>query len=196
MQMLQWIDDDQPLPPTGLALGLDSDAPGLLAAGGRLTPQRLEEAYRHGIFPWFSAGQPVLWWSPDPRMVLHAAEFKLSRSLAKTLRRFVRTPGCELRIDGDFRAVIQACAGTPREGQGGTWIVPQMVQAYVACHRRVEDRAGRAGGLLPLARRGADRLPAAHRPPGVAGRARDPAAGLRGAPVPQPGGAGNRRLDL
>jgi leucyl/phenylalanyl-tRNA--protein transferase len=135
MQMLQWIDDDQPLPPTGLALGPDSDAPGLLAAGGGLTPQRLEEAYRHGIFPWFSAGQPVLWWSPDPRMVLHAAEFKLSRSLAKTLRRFVRTPGCELRIDGDFRAVIQACAGTPREGQGGTWIVPQMVQAYVAWHR-------------------------------------------------------------
>ena len=75
MQMLSWIDDDDPLPPTRLALGADSDAPGLLAAGGRLTPQRLEEAYRHGVFPWFSPGQPVLWWSPDPRMVLPVAQF-------------------------------------------------------------------------------------------------------------------------
>ena len=108
---------------------------GLLAAGGQLTPVRLEQAYRQGVFPWFSHGQPVLWWSPDPRMVLPVDEFRLSKSLAKTLRRFLRTPGCELRIDSSFPAVIQACAGTPREGQGGTWIVPRMVAAYVAWHR-------------------------------------------------------------
>jgi leucyl/phenylalanyl-tRNA--protein transferase len=136
MQMLNWIDDDDPLPPTQRALGADSDAPGLLAAGGRLTPQRLDEAYRRGIFPWFSPGQPVLWWSPDPRMVLPVAQFKVSKSLGKTLRRFVRHPRCELRIDSAFDRVIDACARTPREGQAGTWIVPQMVAAYTDWHRR------------------------------------------------------------
>ena len=136
MQMLNWIDDDDPLPPTRLALGPDSDAPGLLAAGGSLTPQRLEEAYRHGVFPWFSPGQPVLWWSPDPRMVLPVAQFKVSKSLGKTLRRFVRSPHCELRIDSAFEQVIEACARTPRDGQSGTWIVPAMVAAYTEWHRR------------------------------------------------------------
>jgi leucyl/phenylalanyl-tRNA--protein transferase len=136
MQPLIWIDDDDPLPPSRLALGPDSDAPGLLAAGGSLTPRRLEEAYRHGVFPWFSRGQPVLWWSPDPRMVLPVAQFKVSKSLGKTLRRFVRDPRCELRVDSAFGRVIDACARTPREGQAGTWIVPQMVAAYTEWHRR------------------------------------------------------------
>jgi leucyl/phenylalanyl-tRNA--protein transferase len=130
--MIPWLAPDDPFPPVARSLAEPS---GLLAASGHVDADMLVRAYAHGIFPWYSEPHPVLWWSPDPRMVLHAAEFKLSRSLAKTLRRFVRTPGCELRIDGDFRAVIQACAGTPREGQGGTWIVPQMVQAYVAWHR-------------------------------------------------------------
>lgn len=134
MHMPIWI-DDEPLPPTSLALGPDSDAPGLLAAGGQLTPERLEQAYRQGVFPWFGPGQPVLWWSPDPRMVLPVADFKVSKSLAKTLRRFQRTPGCELRIDSAFAHVIEACAHTPREGQAGTWIVPSMVAAYTAWHR-------------------------------------------------------------
>jgi leucyl/phenylalanyl-tRNA--protein transferase len=133
--MLSWIDDDTPLPPTSAALGAGSDAPGLLAAGGRLTPARLEEAYRRGIFPWFSRGQPVLWWSPDPRMVLPVAEAHLPATLRKTLRRFIRTPGHEIRIDSAFRRVIEACADAPRAGQSGTWIVPAMVEAYVAWHR-------------------------------------------------------------
>jgi leucyl/phenylalanyl-tRNA--protein transferase len=132
--MVTWIDDDSPLPPARFALGPDSDAPGLVAVGGRVTPARLEEAYRKGIFPWFSPGQPVLWWSPDPRMVLPVAEFRLSHSLRKTLRRFMRTPGCEVRIDSDFARVIEACATTPRHGQDGTWIVPQMVSAYRQWH--------------------------------------------------------------
>jgi leucyl/phenylalanyl-tRNA---protein transferase len=101
-----------------------------VAAGGRVTPTRLDEAYRAGIFPWYSPGQPVLWWSPDPRMVLPVAEFRLAPSLRKTLRRFLRTPGCEVRFDHDVRGVIGACAHTPREGQDGTWIVPAMVEAY------------------------------------------------------------------
>jgi leucyl/phenylalanyl-tRNA--protein transferase len=132
--MLNWIDETLPLPPATSAWGPDSDAPGLVAAGGRVSPQRLLEAYRQGIFPWYSAGQPVLWWSPDPRMVLPTADFKLSASLRKTLRRFLRTPGCELRMDSDFRGVMQGCAQTPREGQDGTWIVPAMVDAYSEWH--------------------------------------------------------------
>lgn len=133
--MLHWIDDDSPLPPGGTAMGPDEDAPGLVAVGGRVTPRRLEEAYRKGIFPWYSPGQPVLWWSPEPRMVLPVAEFHLGHTLKKTLRRFVRTPGCELRVDSAFERVIQACAGTPRAGQDGTWIVPAMIDAYIAWHR-------------------------------------------------------------
>jgi leucyl/phenylalanyl-tRNA--protein transferase len=133
--VITWLDDDRrALPPASLALPEDSEAPGLLAAGGRLSVGRLEEAYRHGVFPWYSEGQPVLWWSPDPRMVLEVDAFRLSRSLRKTLVRFVRTPGCELRIDAAFRDVIEACAGVPRAGQGGTWIVPEMVQAYCDWH--------------------------------------------------------------
>jgi len=118
--LITWVDDSLPLPPASTALGPDSEVPGLVAAGGRLSTERLEEAYRAGIFPWFSAGQPVLWWSPDPRMVLHTAEFHLS----------------ELRFDSDFETLIRACASTPREGQDGTWIVPSMVAAYTAWHRQ------------------------------------------------------------
>lgn len=133
--MIPWIADGQPLPPPSSALGPESDAPGLVAAGGHVTPERLDEAYRQGIFPWYGPGQPVLWWSPDPRMVLPVAEFRLSHSLRKTLRRFIRTPGCAVRIDTAFDRVIAACAGTPRPGQDGTWIVPEMQEAYRAWHR-------------------------------------------------------------
>jgi leucyl/phenylalanyl-tRNA--protein transferase len=123
-----------PLPDTRKALPQSSQAPGLLAVGGELTPERLTEAYRKGVFPWYSEGQPVLWWSPDPRMVLPVAEFKLSRSLRKTVKRFARSVDGEVRIDSDFRAVIGACAASPREGQDGTWIVPEMVEAYARWH--------------------------------------------------------------
>jgi len=133
--MLHWLDDDSPLPPVETALGPGSDAPGLLAAGGRLTPRRLEEAYRNGVFPWYSRGQPVLWWSPDPRMVLPVADFRVSRTFRKTLRRFIRSAGCELRFDSAFEQVINACAYAPRDGQDGTWIVPEMISAYSAWHR-------------------------------------------------------------
>ena len=126
---------DEPFPETTQALPLSSDAPGLLAAGGDLDPERLTKAYSKGIFPWYSAGQPILWWSPDPRMTLMTREFKLSRSLRKTLAHFARTPGREVRIDGAFERVIAACAQTQRAGQQGTWIVPEMVLAYTQWHR-------------------------------------------------------------
>ncbi len=133
--MIHWLRDPRdPFPDTRLALPAGSDAPGLLAAGGELTTERLTEAYRRGIFPWYSEGQPILWWSPDPRMVLYTEEFKLSRSLRKTVRRFAHDARCEIRIDSAFRRVIAACAGTPRDGQSGTWIVPEMVEAYGRWH--------------------------------------------------------------
>lgn len=131
--MIAWLaHEQQPLPPLTQALGSDSQAPGLLAAGGALTPRRLAEAYARGVFPWYGEGQPILWWSPDPRMVLPVAEFRLSRSLRKTIRRFAATPGCEVRIDSAIEAVLRACATTPREGQSGTWIVAEMIAAYRA----------------------------------------------------------------
>ena len=133
--MIHWLrGPDDPLPATGAALPQGSDAPGLLAAGGKPTPQRLTEAYSKGIFPWYSEGQPVLWWSPDPRMVLLTDEFRLSRSLRKRVRRFAASASGELRIDSAFRRVITACAQTVRDGQEGTWIVPEMIEAYCEWH--------------------------------------------------------------
>lgn len=126
--MIAWLDDTCGFPSPERAL---RDPNGLLAAGGRLTPARLLEAYRHGIFPWFSAGQPVLWWSPDPRMVLFPAEFAPRRSLLKALRG--RT--YEVRCDTAFEAVMRACATMPRPGQDGTWITEEIVAGYCALHR-------------------------------------------------------------
>ncbi len=124
--MIPWLRGDAPFPPVERALRSPN---GLLCAGADLSPARLVEAYRHGIFPWYSEGDPILWWSPDPRMVLFPAELKVSRSLRKTLAR----DAFETRTDTAFRAVIEACA-EPRAGQGGTWIVPEMVEAYVRLH--------------------------------------------------------------
>lgn len=126
--MVPWLSHDtSAFPPVVAAL---SDPPGLLAAGGDLSPQRLVAAYRRGIFPWYSPGDPLLWWSPDPRMVLHPAELKISRSLARTLR----NTDYEVRLDSAFSAVINACATAPRGGQRGTWITPEMQQAYQRLH--------------------------------------------------------------
>ncbi|MGV0959672.1 MAG: leucyl/phenylalanyl-tRNA--protein transferase [Limnohabitans sp.] len=133
---LPWIQADQALPPVTQAWGADSPAPGLLAAGQDLSVTRLLESYSHGIFPWFSPGQPVLWWSPDPRMVLQTRDFRLHRSLRQSLKRWQLNPGFILCFDRDFEQVIQRCASAPRSGQNGTWIVPEMVAAYVKLHRQ------------------------------------------------------------
>ncbi|HZW26012.1 MAG TPA: leucyl/phenylalanyl-tRNA--protein transferase [Gallionella sp.] len=124
--MIPWLSGNTSFPTVETAL---REPNGLLAAGGDLTPARLLDAYRHGIFPWFSPGDPVLWWSPDPRMVLIPAEFKLSRSLA----RVIRNGGFEVRMDTAFETVMRACAA-PRAGQNGTWIQEDMIAAYCALH--------------------------------------------------------------
>ena len=117
------IDADSPFPPLEQAL---TSPNGLLAIGGELNHERLLDAYRQGIFPWFSAGDPLLWWSPNPRMVLFPDELKISRSLQQRLKK----QDYEVRFDSAFRRVIEACATCPREGQPGTWIVPEIVEAY------------------------------------------------------------------
>ncbi len=132
--MIDWLQPNSPFPATHRALGPDTDAPGLLAAGGELTIERLQAAYRQGIFPWFGPGQPVLWWSPAPRMVLPVERFKVSRSLRKVINKFRRTPGTEIRVDHDFATVIRTCAEKPRDGQDGTWIVPPIQEAYARWH--------------------------------------------------------------
>lgn len=132
---LPWLESGQAFPPVKQAWGSNSSAPGLLAAGGALDAETLCRAYSHGIFPWFSDDQPILWWSPDPRMVLEVSVFRLHQSLRKTLQKFRTSAQCEIRFDTAFDQVIQACASSPREGQAGTWIVPDMVQAYCALHR-------------------------------------------------------------
>ena len=124
--MIPWLQGDAPFPDIETAL---ADPNGLLAAGDDLSAERLLAAYRRGIFPWFSAGQPVLWWSPAPRMVLFPAELKVSRSLAKVLR----NSAYEIRFDTVFQDVMRACAA-PRPGQHGTWITDDMVNAYARLH--------------------------------------------------------------
>jgi leucyl/phenylalanyl-tRNA--protein transferase len=131
---LPWLEPADSFPEVSTAWGADSPAPGLLAAGGVLSVDTLRQAYSQGIFPWYSEGQPILWWSTDPRMVLQVSQFRLHRSLRKTLQRFHKQANCEVRLDTAFNQVIAACAGTSRSGQGGTWIVPDMVQAYQRLH--------------------------------------------------------------
>lgn len=132
---LPWLEPGDTFPSTHQAWGASSDAPGLLCAGGDLSVKTLQNAYRAGVFPWFSAGQPVLWWSPDPRMVLNPVHLRLHPSLKKRVKQFARSPDCEIRVDSAFEAVVRACAASDRPGQSGTWIVPDMVQAYIQLHQ-------------------------------------------------------------
>jgi leucyl/phenylalanyl-tRNA--protein transferase len=107
-----------------------ADPSGLIAVGGDLSSERLLEAYRVGIFPWYSDDQPILWWSPDPRFILELEEFKISRSLKRTLKREI----FRVTFDRVFEEVIDACSSVPREGQRGTWITEEMRDAYVKLH--------------------------------------------------------------
>ena len=148
--MIPWLDKDTPFPPLQAALRHPN---GLLAAGGDLSPTRLLAAYRQGIFPWYSGSEPILWWSPNPRMVMRPEEIKVSRSLAKVLRN--RT--YEIRFDCAFDEVVAGCAA-PRADEQGTWITPEMRAAYNRMHRlghahSVETWVGGklAGGLYGMA---------------------------------------------
>jgi len=126
-----WIEPNSPVidfPDVSLAL---DEPDGLLAVGGDLSMQRLLKAYRSGIFPWYSADQPILWWSPDPRFVLFPAHLKISRSLRKAIRKQVFS----ISMNKDFEAVIRHCSSVPRPGQNGTWITDEMQQAYLELHQ-------------------------------------------------------------
>lgn len=122
------IDGDCDFPPLSMAL---SEPNGLIAIGGDLSAARLLSAYRQGIFPWFNQGEPIMWWSPNPRMVLFPDELKISNSLKKTLKKAL----FEVRFNTSFREVMTACSQTPRHGQAGTWISPDMIAAYCELHR-------------------------------------------------------------
>lgn len=144
-------DPHSPFPPAHTAL---HHPEGLLAIGGDLEPQRLLRAYAAGAFPWFNPGEPILWWSPDPRTVFDTASFQLSRGNRRALR------GCRWRLcaDSAFEAVITRCAQIPRPGQGGTWISPAMIAAYSRLHAlghahsiEVHDQQGLVGGLYGVA---------------------------------------------
>ncbi len=126
-----WLDPDDPdagFPDVERAL---KEPDGLLAIGGDLSVPRLLEAYRRGIFPWYGSGQPILWWSPDPRLVLRPGDLRISRSLTKTLRKAV----FRVTMDSDFAAVVEGCAA-PRRADSGTWITDAMKAAYIELHRQ------------------------------------------------------------
>lgn len=133
--MIPWLETTTPFPDVSEALTID--APGLLAAGADLSPRRLLAAYRNGIFPWFSEGQPILWWSTDPRMVLHTENFRVSDSLRKTLRKVERsrTEGgrWQVTFDTAFEQVMRACAA-PRKDGPGTWISEEIINGYTGLH--------------------------------------------------------------
>ena len=150
---LPWLsaDPQAPFPPVSTALRAPD---GLLASGGDLSPARLLNAYSHGIFPWFSEGEPILWWSPDPRTVFRSAGVRLSSRFRRSLRR------CrwQVRADTAFADVISACAATPRQGQRGTWITDGMRDAYLGLHRlghahsvEVFDGTHLVGGIYGVA---------------------------------------------
>ncbi len=134
-RILPWLEPGQAFPPIDNAWGPDDPAPGLLAAGAAIDLPTLISAYSKGIFPWFSDGQPPLWWSPDPRLVLQTQHFRLHRSLRKSIAALLRQGRLDIRIDHDFERVIRACAQTPRAGVSGTWLLPAMIQAYLQLHR-------------------------------------------------------------
>ena len=126
--MLTWLERGDAFPPVEKAL---REPNGLLCAGADLGLERLIGAYRHGIFPWYSGTEPILWWSPDPRMVLFCDELKVPRSLAKS----VRNKDYRVTVDACFEDVISSCS-KPRKDEGGTWLGPDMRRAYVALHRQ------------------------------------------------------------
>lgn len=136
-QPIPWVTALDRLPPAASALQQPPELAGLVCAGQDLSAERLQEAYSQGIFPWYSDGQPVLWWSTQPRMVLQIADFKVSHSLRKLIKTaLLRDQSYQLRYNDDFAGVMQACAQQRRRGQDGTWIQPELVRAYTELHRQ------------------------------------------------------------
>lgn len=137
--MIPWLDAGTPFPDVSTALTEADGAPGLLAAGGDLSAERLLLAYQHGVFPWFSEGQPILWWSTDPRMVLFTERFAMSHSLKKALKKVQKSRHADqrwdVRFDTAFEQVMRACAG-PRKDAAGTWISEDIVRGYTTLHHQ------------------------------------------------------------
>lgn len=127
MSQVAWLDETLDFPDTSSAL---DDPDGLLAVGGDLSKERLIAAYKNGIFPWYSEGQPILWWSPSPRMVLKPSDIYIGRSNRKLLKKHP----FEIRVDTAFGEVMHHCAQISRDGQEGTWIMPEMIGAYIELH--------------------------------------------------------------
>lgn len=154
MSAIPWLGPNDPFPNPQTESDPDPEVPGLLAVSERIFTGQLLRAYQRGIFPWYSERQPVLWWSPDPRMTLNPAEFKVSHSLRKSIKQFLDDPDMQLCVDLDFAGVMRACATTERVGQDGTWITHEIIDAYSTLHEQgyahcisIAQRSHIIGGL-------------------------------------------------
>ena len=136
MGQIHWLGPQDSFPNPRLAADSDPSVPGLIAVSERIYPNQLLQAYQMGIFPWYSDEQPVLWWSPDPRMVLKPGNFRCSDSLRKNIRHFCQDTHGKLLVDADFGAVIRACATSTRKDQDGTWITHEIMEAYTTLHEQ------------------------------------------------------------
>jgi leucyl/phenylalanyl-tRNA--protein transferase len=136
MGQIAWLGPQDPFPNPLLEPDPDPSVPGLIAVSEHIYPGQLARAYQQGIFPWYSDNQPILWWSPDPRMVLKPSEFKCSDSLRKIIRSFCQNAQSQVVVDGDFGAVIRSCATSSRKDQDGTWITHEIIDAYTALHEQ------------------------------------------------------------
>ena len=136
MSQIAWLGPQDPFPNPLTEADPDPSVPGLIAVSENIYPGQLARAYQQGIFPWYSDNQPILWWSPDPRMVLKSAEFKCSDSLRKIIRTFCQNTQSQIAVDHDFGAVIRSCATSSRKDQDGTWITHEIIDAYTALHEQ------------------------------------------------------------
>ncbi len=158
MGQITWLGPHDPFPNPLLEADPDPSVPGLIAVSESIYPGQLARAYQQGIFPWYSDNQPILWWSPDPRMVLKPNEFKCSESLRKTIRLFCQNNESQIAVDIDFGAVIRSCAISTRKNQDGTWITREIIDAYTALHEQgnahsiaVMENGQLTGGLYCVA---------------------------------------------
>jgi leucyl/phenylalanyl-tRNA--protein transferase len=136
MSQIRWLGLDDTFPNPFYEEDPDPSVPGLIAVSEKIYPGQLAAAYQVGIFPWYSDNQPVLWWSPDPRMVLKPQNFKCSNSLKKSIRYFCSDPNAQILVDSDFGAVVRACATSKRKEQDGTWITHEIMEAYTQLYEQ------------------------------------------------------------
>ncbi|WP_114638442.1 leucyl/phenylalanyl-tRNA--protein transferase [Polynucleobacter necessarius] len=136
MGHISWLGPQDTFPNPLFVADPDPSVPGLIAVSERIYPNQLLQAYQLGIFPWYCDHQPVLWWSPDPRMILKPENFRCSHSLKKNIRQFLEDPHSEILVDADFAAVIRSCATSSRKDQDGTWITHEIMDAYGAIHQQ------------------------------------------------------------